>query len=155
MTGPLHTPRIRLDGRGAGRDCIPLPTAAPRISARLTKPGWRSSQSSDFRPAAIVLDGLDFDDVSIDELNQLRGIAREADVELWMSAVVRRDAERDAAGVPSPLSELKEAVDVILTMVHDGEGMHVGLLKDHDNPNVSELKLALDPTTMLLVEQSS
>jgi hypothetical protein len=114
---------------------------------------WRND--GDFRPAAIVLDGLDFDGVTIDDLDQLRGIAKETDAELWMSAVVRRDAERDEAGVPAPLSALKDAVDVILTMVHDGEGMHVGLLKDHDNPDVSELQLALDPTTMLLVAESS
>jgi hypothetical protein len=29
----------------------------------------------------------------------------------------------------------------------------VGLRKDHDNPRVGELKLALDPTTMLLVRE--
>jgi len=40
---------------------------------------------------------------------------------------------------------------VILSMAHDGKTVHVGLHKDHDNPNVSDLKLALDPTTMLLV----
>ncbi len=41
-------------------------------------------------------------------------------------------------------------IDVILHIAHDTKAVHVNLLKDHDNPNVSDLKLALDPTTMLL-----
>jgi hypothetical protein len=49
------------------------------------------------------------------------------------------------------VAPLASAVDVILEMAHDGRRVQVGLLKDHDNPEVSELKLALDPTTMLLV----
>jgi hypothetical protein len=38
-------------------------------------------------------------------------------------------------------------------MAHDGKNVHISLLKDHDNPKVSELKLALDPTTLLLVRE--
>ena len=47
-------------------------------------------------------------------------------------------------------SSQDDAVDVILQMAHDTKAVHVSLLKDHDNPRVSELKIALDPTTMLL-----
>jgi len=42
---------------------------------------------------------------------------------------------------------------VILRMAHDTKAVHVSLLKDHDNPEVSDLKLALDPRTMLLVRE--
>ncbi len=43
---------------------------------------------------------------------------------------------------------------MILQMAHDTKAVHVTLLKDHDNPEVSDLKLALDPTTMLLMRES-
>jgi len=37
-------------------------------------------------------------------------------------------------------------------MTDSSDGVHVSLLKDHDNPDVAKLTLALDPSTMLLKE---
>jgi hypothetical protein len=108
-------------------------------------------ETSDFAPATIMIDGYDFKQATAEELDALHETARAADAELWMSAVVHRDSKRDARGVPEPLARLTKSLDVILEMAHDGSRIQLGLLKDHDNPDVSELKLALDPTTMLLV----
>ena len=70
-----------------------------------------------------------------------------------MSAVTTRQHDRDDRGIPEPVAQLASSLDVVLTMGHDGNSVHVELLKDHDNADVSELKLALDPTTMLLVRE--
>lgn len=110
-------------------------------------------ETSDFAPATIMIDGYAFDRASAAELDALREIASAADAELWMSAVIHREAERNAHGIPQPVAPLSSALDVILEMTHEGGKVHVGLLKDHDNPDVSDLKLALDPTTMLLVRK--
>jgi hypothetical protein len=110
-------------------------------------------QHGDFVPAAIIIDGCDFDHLSAADLNALRDIARLAEAELWMSAVTSRERQRNTRGVPEPVAHMEEAIDVILCMAHDGKGVHVSLLKDHDNAEVSEMKLALDPTTMLLVRE--
>jgi len=108
-------------------------------------------ETSEFVPATIMIDGYDFKQATAEELDALHDIVRAADAELWMSAVIHRDSKRDPRGVPEPLDRVSSSLDVILEMAHDGDRIQVGLLKDHDNPNVSELKLALDPTTMLLV----
>ena len=55
---------------------------------------------------------------------------------------------------PKPISSLADMIDVILQMAHDTKAVHVRLLKDHDNPDVSDLRLALDPTTMLLMRET-
>jgi hypothetical protein len=107
---------------------------------------------NDFLPAAIVIEGFDFAAASAEQLAELREIARSADAEVWMSATTTRDAERNERGVPEPLAHLEGSVDVILSMAHDGKAVHVGLHKDHDNPEVSDLRLALDPRTMLLIK---
>jgi hypothetical protein len=107
----------------------------------------------EFMPSTIVIDGLDFRELGADDLAALRGLAREADAELWMSAITTRDAPRNERGVPEPVAHLERSIDVILTMGHDGSAVHVGLLKDHDSPLVSELRLALDPRTLLLVRE--
>lgn len=110
-------------------------------------------EHTQFEPVAIIIDGVDFGELGADMLEALRGIARERNAELWMSAIMHRDSERDERGIPDPVARLESGIDVILTMAHDGEDVQVGLHKDHDNPCVSDLKLALDPTTMLLVRK--
>ena len=110
-------------------------------------------EHADFVPSTIVLDGLDFDRLEEGDLAAIRGLAREVDAEIWMSAVTTRSHGRDDKGIPEPVAKLEASLDVILTMAHDGSSVHVELLKDHDNADVSELKLALDPTTMLLVRE--
>lgn len=112
---------------------------------------WKDNDN--FTPTAIILEGFPFESTSVEDLGVLREIAQEFDCELWMSAVTTRSAERNSRGVPEPIARLEKSMDVILTMAHDGEAVHVGLHKDHDNSNVSELKLALDPTTMLLMAE--
>jgi len=107
----------------------------------------------EFVPAAIMLDNYDFEKATLEELEALRAIARGLKAELWMAATTHRDSRRDAQGIPEPVAHLKDAVDVIVHMAHDGKAVHLRLLKDHDNPTVSEVGLALDPTTMLLVKE--
>jgi hypothetical protein len=70
-----------------------------------------------------------------------------------MSAVTHREAMMNENGVPEPVAHVEHDVDVILRMAHDTKAVHVSLLKDHDNPEVATLKLALDPRTMLLVNE--
>jgi len=104
----------------------------------------------DFHPVAIMLDGFPFADTTPGEMDELRAIVKKLDAELWMTAVTHRDAETDKAGYPEPVAGLVDKFDVLLQMAHDTKAVHITLLKDHDNPEVSDLKVALDPTTMLL-----
>ena len=106
-----------------------------------------------FHPAAVIVDGWDFERASLDDLAELHGVAKEFDAELWMSAVTHRHSPKDARGIPEPVAHVADAVDVIVRLAHDGKAVHVSLLKDHDNPHVSPAHLALDPVTMLLVEE--
>jgi len=110
-------------------------------------------EHGEFGPRAIMVDGIDFTTVTLEELAGLRAIARESEAEMWLSATTTRNAERNERGVPEPIAHLEAGVDVILTMDHDGRAVHVGLHKDHGNPRVSDLRLALDPVTLLLVRE--
>lgn len=107
----------------------------------------------DFVPVAVIVDGYDFEKATLDEVRDLKGIASEFDVEMWLAAVTHRDSPRNERGIPEPVAHVEEAISVVLAMAHDGTTVHVGLMKDHDNPKISDLKLALDPRTMLLVEE--
>jgi hypothetical protein len=104
----------------------------------------------EFSASAIMIDGYRFEQATPADMAELRGIAREFDCELWMSAVTHRESVMNENGIPEPVGHVEREVDVILRMAHDTKAVHVSLLKDHDNPQVAKLQLALDPTTMLL-----
>jgi Ni,Fe-hydrogenase III component G len=110
-------------------------------------------EHGDFRPVAVMIDGFPFEQASSEQMARLRALVVEADVELWMSAVTHREAIMNERGVPEPVAHLQSHIDVILRMAHDTKAVHVSLLKDHDNPEVPDLALALDPTTMLLMKE--
>jgi hypothetical protein len=106
-----------------------------------------------FSPSLVVLQGYDFEHATVGDLNELAGLAKEFEVELWMSATTHRDAPKDGKGIPAPLTHVAEALSVVVRMAHDGKAVHLTLLKDHDSPEVASLPLALDPTTLLLVKE--
>jgi hypothetical protein len=89
-----------------------------------------------FYPAALILEGYRFEQATKENMDELRQIAREIDGELWMSAITHRDS-----------------IDVILAMEQGDKSVTLRLLKDHSNPNVSPSHVALDPTTLLLIQE--
>ncbi len=108
---------------------------------------------ADFVPSAVLIDGFDFDALTPEILAQFRKLARDLDAEMWMSAVTHRESPINERGVPDPVARYEHDVDVIVRLAHDGRAVHVHLLKDHENPKVSEAGVALDPTTMLLMQE--
>jgi hypothetical protein len=106
-----------------------------------------------FDPACVIVEGFDFDRATPDDMDGFRELAREFNVEMWMSAVTHRGVSLDAHGIPAPVAKLTPAIAVIVQMTDENDGVHISLLKDHDNPDVAKLTLALDPETMLLVKK--
>jgi len=107
-------------------------------------------ESMGFVPVAIVMDGFDFQSATSTGMQELRAIAGLLKCELWMSAHTHRTDPRDEHGIPEPVAHVADDLAVIVHMAHDGRAVQLSVLKDHDNPDVSQLSLALDPTTMLL-----
>ena len=107
----------------------------------------------DFYPAALIIDGFSFEQMTKEIMDELRVIAKEIDGELWMSAVTHRDSKKNERGIPEPVAPLEDSIDVILALEQGDKSVTLRLLKDHDNPNVSSSHVALDPTTLLLVQE--
>jgi hypothetical protein len=107
-----------------------------------------------FVPVAIVMDGYDFAAASAEDLRELRAIAEGLKAEFWIAAHTHRTDPRDEHGIPEPVAHLAAELAVIVHIAHDGRAVHLSVLKDHDNPDVSELSLTMDPTTMLLRQES-
>ncbi len=100
------------------------------------------------RPTMIVIDGLDPMDLVPDGLAQLNALASEIGVEVWITL----DADIDGgAHLPTLLADQSAALAVILAAEPDGHEVALRAVKDHDNPDLQNLHVALDPTTLLVV----
>jgi hypothetical protein len=99
-------------------------------------------------PSLIVVEGLDAAELTREDLQDLRGLARELEAEVWLESSCTDERH---VSVPEGLEAQSDLVAVILAL-EPGDGA-VGLraLKDHDSPDVSTLRVSLDPRTLLLV----
>jgi hypothetical protein len=100
------------------------------------------------RPSLIVLEGLDCETLESEEIQDLKALATELDAEVWISAPSPEEGPVEA---PAWLAKLEAGISVILTLEPGGDSVALRALKDHDNPDVSALHVALDPRTLLLV----
>ena len=107
----------------------------------------------EFYPAALIIEGFRFEQATKENMDELREIAREINGELWMSAVTHRDSANNDRGIPEPLAHLEDSIDVILALEQREKYVALRLLKDHSNPDVSPSHVALDPTTLLLIQE--
>jgi hypothetical protein len=104
-----------------------------------------------FAPSCLILEGFDFARATLPDMDAFRQLAGDFNVEMWMSAITHRGVQCDELGIPEPIAKVASAIAVIVQMKDDSQGVQLSLLKDHDNPDIAKLTLALDPSTMLLV----
>ncbi len=108
-----------------------------------------------FEPAMLIIEGYRFERAGAQDLADLRRVVQEIGAELWMSAVTHRESSKNERGVPEPLAHLESSFDLILAMEQAENKVQLYLLKDHDNPKVSDVRVALDPSTLLLIQEPS
>ncbi|MDP8256644.1 MAG: hypothetical protein P9M14_12910 [Candidatus Alcyoniella australis] len=111
-------------------------------------------ENMDFKPTTIVIDGLDLEKAGADQIAALKVLAREKNVELWLSALTHRHQPPDQQlGMPQPIARLAEHFSVVIKLRPEADKVLIELLKDHDEQMPGSPPLRLDPITMLLVEQ--
>jgi hypothetical protein len=111
-----------------------------------------------FHPVLLIIDGYPgFErdaseaETVIAELAELRQLAQEAQVEVWLSALSHRhDQELDERGVPQRIARADEQISVLVSLEPMASHIKLRLLKDHENEDIADLHLELDPTSLLL-----
>jgi hypothetical protein len=98
------------------------------------------------RPALVVIEGFDPAAAPRPVLADLKALAGELDAEVWLSA-----ASEDGADPAASLHRVDDFVSVILALEPHAGHVRLRALKDHANPDVADLHVALDPKTLLLV----
>lgn len=109
----------------------------------------------DFAPSCIILDGFPYWEESGAEqlhadLKAIKALAQRTNSEIWLSAQGHREDDRDELGVPVRLQPYLEYLSVLVRLKSENTHVRLQLLKDHDNENLADLHIELDPKTLLL-----
>ena len=106
---------------------------------------------ANFQPEVVVVDGFDFEKAGETDLTELKEYAKRHNVELWLSALTHRDDPGvNAHGIPNPVGRFEVWIDVMVSLEPTRDAVMLKLLKDHDNPNIEDLHMKLDPRSLLL-----
>lgn len=98
-------------------------------------------------PRIVMLEGYDVAGAQAAELGDLRSLAKEQELEIWISVACQNEKISD---LPAEVGHGTDRFDVILALEPGADHVALRALKDHDNPDVENLHVALDPKTLLL-----
>lgn len=101
-----------------------------------------------FIPSALIIDGLDFENTGRELFEQIKDIALEFEVEIWLSALSHRHiTEINERGIPYPCDRIDDLFTIIMQLQTGPSGVFLSLLKDHDNASIRDIRVRLDPGT--------
>lgn len=105
-----------------------------------------------FEPDVIILDAFDFAHAKPEAIEELRALARDRSIELWISA--QSDSVRGPSeGVPEVLRPVETHLSVIVLLDPERDVVRLRLLKDHDSAELADLHLRLDPHSMRVIDE--
>jgi len=104
-----------------------------------------------FQPDVIVIDHFDIAHAAAEGINALRALAREQNVELWLSSYA--EALPAPGQLPAPLDRFAEQLSVVVYLQSERDVVRLRLLKDHDTKDLADLNLRLDPHTMRIIDE--
>ncbi len=100
------------------------------------------------KPVCLIIDGLEANGLQRDELAKIKSLAGELEAEVWISVACSGEKVDE---LPEPLARTADLVSVILALEPGRDSVRLRALKEHDNPDVEALHVALDPRTLLLI----
>ncbi len=99
------------------------------------------------QPSLVIIEGLDFESASREDIFDIKELAGELAAEVWFS--VSSNDERINT-IPAGIARVDDLVSVVLALEPGDGAVLLRALKDHANADLSELHVALDPRTLLL-----
>lgn len=104
----------------------------------------------------IVVDGYEFTQADYQELYKFKKFALDKEVELWFTDDYDEDLVdipvSSDEGIPANLIPFLDLIGVIVKLKAEKDYLHLYLLKDHEETNIKDLPLKLDPKTLLIAE---
>jgi hypothetical protein len=106
-----------------------------------------------FAAEQVVVDGYDFGHAAAQSIRTFRQFARDMNLEIWFSVSLPRDSPPPSRGsIPSLMEAFAPDFSTIIALRSEEGFVSLELLKDHDVSPLPELRLKLDPKTLLVSE---
>ena len=100
------------------------------------------------KPSLIVIEGVDVAVLAHSDVQDLKALAQELEAEVWLESSTETQVDLQ---IPEAVAAMGDLLSVILALEPGERTVELRALKDHDNPDLSDLHVALDPRTLLLV----
>ena len=100
------------------------------------------------KPSLLILEGVDLAAMSRAEAVDLKELASELGAEVWIEAA---SGEEHVGMLTPAVAALEDLISVVLALEPEAQVVRLRALKDHENPDVADLHVSLDPRTLLLV----
>ena len=118
------------------------------ITAAKLRDAVKLERESGGTPSLLVLEGLDLGGAfGRQDVEDLRALAQELDAEVWLESACK---DERAVRIPAQVAAVEDLVSVILALEPGDDAVRLRGLKDHENRDLTDLHVALDPRTLLL-----
>jgi hypothetical protein len=123
--------------------------SVPKLEERLTD----LIEQDIFKPQAMIIDGLPFDDVTLQDLSDLKTLAIRQQMHVWFTVRTHRHEEPDPKGTPMQLLAVADLFEVAIQLVPVGKQIQIKAFKGPASRG-DQADLMLDPATMLIQDQT-
>ena len=123
--------------------------SVPTLDERLTD----LIEQDIFRPHAMIIDGLPFDDADQQDLSGLKKLANRQGMHVWFTVRTHRHEEPDSSGIPTQLTPVADLFEVAIQLVPVGKQIQIKALQGPGSQK-DQADLMLDPATMLIQDKA-
>ncbi|PIE58991.1 MAG: hypothetical protein CSA33_00445 [Desulfobulbus propionicus] len=105
-----------------------------------------------FVPNCVVIDGLDFENADRRIIEDIKELAENMSIQVWLSAISHRgDSRFSPAGVPAPCHEIDDLFDTIILLKPESDStINLEIIRNSGEKVENGTGLKLDPTTMMV-----
>ncbi|HSN54796.1 MAG TPA: hypothetical protein VLT32_08985 [Candidatus Sulfomarinibacteraceae bacterium] len=105
----------------------------------------------EFVPGVIILDRMEYTELDVPAITELKALAGEIGAELWMACRTHRHEPPAPGHLPPPADTFEDEVDLAFGLVPSDAKIRLHVLKDRQQMVAKDLNIVLDPQSMLLV----
>lgn len=119
--------------------------SVPKLEERLND----LSEQGIFTPSIMIVDGLNFEEAKISDIQELKQMAERRGMQSWFTVQTHRHEGADADGLPLFFAPFSGLFEIMLELRPEHADVHIKVLRGGSAAGESAL---LDPTTMLIKE---
>jgi hypothetical protein len=123
--------------------------SVPKLEERLTD----LIEQDIFKPHAMIIDGLPFDNAVNQGLADLKSLASHEGMHVWFTIRTHRHEEPGPNGTPAQLIQIADLFEVAIQLVPVGKQIQIKAFKGPGSGG-DQPDLMLDPATMLIQDQT-